>query len=158
MLKYFFISVLVLGAIIALSTLYADRSEVFSEKIEALKPSVQIGSAKFFVELAKTDAEKQKGLSGRESLASDHGMLFVYEKAGAYSFWMPDMRFPIDIVWINNGKVVDLDENVSNEFDPANPKIYSPSNPVKYVLEINAGAAAVNNIKIGDAVVFENIE
>jgi uncharacterized membrane protein (UPF0127 family) len=84
-------------------------------------------------------------------------MLFVFPKASIYSFWMPDMNFPIDILWINNGRVVDTDENMTNIFDPANPRYYSPSSPAQFVLEINAGFIRRNNIRIGDPVIFNNI-
>jgi hypothetical protein len=119
---------------------------------------IKIGSVNIPVEVAQTSAEVQKGLSGRLSLDQDKGMLFLFTKADIYSFWMPDMHFPLDIVWISSGKkVVGVSANVSNDFDPANPKFYRPPSPVQYVLEVNAGFAAKTGIKIGDSVSFVNI-
>jgi hypothetical protein len=120
-------------------------------------PSVRIGGTEIPVEVAKTDEERAKGLSGRISLEANKGMLFVFSEPGNYSFWMPDMNFPIDIIWITNGKVVGIENNVSNEFDPQNPRFYLPPQPVKYVLEVNAGFAEARGIKIGDIVIFSNI-
>lgn len=104
------------------------------------------------VELATTDDERRMGLSGRSSLDADKGLLFVFETPGIYQFWMPDMNFPIDILWIEDGKVVDVDEQVSNIFDQKKPSYYSPSAPVRYVLEVNAGFVREHDISIGDPV------
>ena len=71
---------------------------------------------------------------------------------------MPDMNFPIDIIWINGDKVVGITKNVSNEFDPANPVFYMPPKPAQYVLEVNAGFAESRNINIGDEAVLNNIK
>jgi hypothetical protein len=113
---------------------------------------VKISSVEIPVELARTQAELEQGLSGRPSLEADKGMLFVFSRPGTYSFWMPDMHFPIDIIWINNDKVVDISADVSNEFDAEDPVFYRPSEPAQYVLEVNAGYAAEKEIKIGDEV------
>jgi uncharacterized membrane protein (UPF0127 family) len=139
-------------------------SEPASEPKPAQKPpaaataSVKIGSVNIPAEVARTSAEVQKGLSGRLSLDQDKGMLFMFAKADIYSFWMPDMHFPLDIIWISSAKkVVGISADVSNEFDPANPKFYRPPSPAQYVLEVNAGFAAKNGIKIGNSVTFANI-
>ncbi len=120
-------------------------------------PSVAVGNTLIPVEVTRDYASIQKGLSGRPYLDQNSGMLFIFPKASIYSFWMPDMNFPIDILWINNGRVVDTDENMSNVFDPANPRYYRPSSPAQFVLEINAGFIRRNNIRIGDPVIFNNI-
>lgn len=120
-------------------------------------PSVTVGNTLIPVEVAREYAAIQKGLSGRPYLDQNSGMLFVFPKASIYSFWMPDMNFPIDILWINNGRVVDTDENMTNIFDPTNPRYYRPSSPAQFVLEINAGFIRRNNIRIGDPVIFNNI-
>lgn len=121
-------------------------------------PRVAIGAVNIPVELAKTPAEVQKGLSGRLSLDQDKGMLFLFSEEGNYRFWMPDMHFPIDIIWIDDNKrIVGVSANVSNEFDPANPKFYSPPSPARYVLEVNAGFVSRTGIKIGNSATFSNI-
>jgi uncharacterized membrane protein (UPF0127 family) len=121
------------------------------------KPRVIIGSINILVEVAKTEAAKTKGLSGRLALDKDKGMLFVFSKPDFYRFWMPEMRFPIDIIWINDQKVVGITPDVSHNFDPLKPDIYSPARPAQYVLEVNASFSAEKNIQVGDAVVFKNI-
>lgn len=118
---------------------------------------VNIGSTRIAVEIATSTAVQEKGLSGRPSLPPSSGMLFVFSEPKIRSFWMPDMRFPLDIVWINNNKVVDITANVSDDFNPENPILYTPSSPAQYVLEVNAGFAAHQHIKIGDSVSLQNI-
>lgn len=110
------------------------------------------------VDISDTDRLREKGLSGRLSLAPNEGMFFIFPKEHRYSFWMPDMHFPIDMVWITDGKIVDITANVSNEFDPHNPKYYRPKVPVKYVLEVNAGFMERHGLGIGDSVNLEGLK
>lgn len=121
-------------------------------------PSVSISGISIPVEVMRTDEEIRKGLSGKPFLDSKSGMLFVFSKPAIYQFWMPDMHFPIDIIWINNGKVVDIDTDVSNDFDSAHPIYYRPEVPAQYVLEVNAGFAKRSNITIGKTIVFNSIK
>ncbi|MBI2466143.1 MAG: DUF192 domain-containing protein [Candidatus Sungbacteria bacterium] len=119
-------------------------------------PYVQINNVKILVEVAKTEAEVQKGLSGRKSLDANRGMLFIFPQPDYYRFWMPNMHFPIDIIWINENRVVGISQNVPNEFDPKNPKFYTPPRPADQVLEVNVGFAQKKNIKVGDDVIFND--
>lgn len=121
-------------------------------------PCVQIGSVKIPVELARDMPAIEKGLSGRTSLAQEKGMLFVFPKPDYYRFWMPDMNFPIDIIWITKNRVADMEKNVTNKFDPQNPVFYTPSQPVEYVLEVNAGFSGKENINVGNKIIFYNID
>lgn len=118
------------------------------------KDMVVIGEVRIPVLIAETNEELRRGLSGMASLDKGAGMLFIFPKADTYTFWMPNMNFPIDIIWINDGVVVDIHHNVSNEFDLDNPKIYTPKEPAQYILEVNAGIAEEHNIKIGDSVII----
>lgn len=137
----------------------AESIRIEAEDELSAGPNVQIGDAVIAVELATSSAAAQKGLSGRESLGAESGMLFAFSKPDIYRFWMPNMHFPIDIIWLNShNKVIDIDENVSNEFDPANPVFYTPDSPAQYVLEVNAGFSKSRGINIGDAAIFNHIE
>lgn len=121
-------------------------------------PYVAVSGISIPVEVVQTSEAVRKGLSGRASLASDSGMLFIFSKPDIYQFWMPDMHFPIDIIWINDGKVVDIDAEVSNAFDAAHPAFYRPKVPVQYVLEVNAGFAARQYITVGSTITFNHLE
>jgi len=154
--KYFLIAIiLVLTAVFSASRFYRSPDTLPNQDI--LTPSVQIDGIKIPVEVATSTTAIQQGLSGRTSLDANRGMIFVFSKPDKYQFWMPDMHFPIDIIWINNDKVVGITKNVSNEFDPANPILYTPPEPAQYVLEVNAGFAENRNINIGDEAVLNNI-
>lgn len=100
------------------------------------------------VSLARTPAEQERGLGGRESLAPDEGMLFVFPQDGRYAFWMKDMKFSIDIIWIAaDGTVVYVVPNLSPS---SYPRSYGPKTPARFVLEVPAGWAAAHYVRIGD--------
>ncbi len=115
---------------------------------------VRIRNATFTVEMATTTLEQARGLSFRASLAEGSGMLFTFSH-GVQSFWMKDMNFPIDIVWISDGKVVGFVQDAKPE--PGVPlwnlTVYTSPGGVDKVLEVNAGTVARDGIKIGDLVV-----
>lgn len=111
------------------------------------KPSIVIiNSKKINVELATTDKERIKGLSGRSTLSPDTGMLFIFPTTDIWPFWMKDTKIPLDIIWINNNIIVDTTTlNI-----PMNNNIpqYTPQNKANYVLEVNANSG----FKIGDKI------
>lgn len=108
--------------------------------------------------LANNQNTRKKGLSKTESLQLNSGMLFVFERAGDWGIWMKDMKFAIDIIWINDEKqIVAIAKNV-----PPQPKtkdkdliVYKPGKDAKYVLEINAGLSDRYNLVDGDVVTFD---
>lgn len=121
-------------------------------------PAVMIGGAVFPVELAVTDAERRQGLSDRPSLAPGAGMLFVFESDGPRRFWMKNMHFPLDMVWIGSDCAVG---EISGGVPPPPPGAddadvarVSPGQEAQYVLEINGGEAAALGLEAGDPVVF----
>lgn len=104
-------------------------------------------------EIADTDVKRQQGLMFREGLPEDAGMLFIFEEEARYSFWMKNMRFPLDIIWIDkNKRIVDIKTDVPacNETCES----LTPCDKTLYVLEVNAGFTKKNEIKIGDRVSF----
>lgn len=102
--------------------------------------------------VADTDEAKQIGLSETESLPKDHGMLFQFKSPNYYSFWMKNMRFPIDIIYLNNNKVVTILENVQVPKDSETPPIYNSDELADTVIELNAGMSQEYNIQKGDTV------
>lgn len=121
------------------------------------KGVVYINNYKFNVDIADNTSKRAKGLSSRKSLAENEGMLFLFDKFGNYGFWMKDMLFPIDIIWIKNDKIIDITYNVLPEPEKSifNLTVYYPQEAVDKVLEINAGLAKKYNFKIGDKVIFD---
>ena len=123
----------------------------------AILPLVKVGETIIPVEVRRTSAELQTGLSGRPALPASAGMLFVFKTPALHSFWMPNRNFPIDIVWITGGRVVGIVRATSNDFDPDHPVYYRPPVPVEYVLEVNAGFMAARGLAVGAAVEFKNL-
>lgn len=112
-----------------------------------------IGDKTIFVEIADSQEKRTKGLSGRNSLPKNKGMLFLFDKPDFYGFWMKGMNFPLDFIWIKDNEVIELTKNVKPEdFQP--PNLLIPKDRVNKVLEVNAGFIEEFNIKIGDKVVF----
>jgi len=110
------------------------------------------------VEVVDTPAARARGLSGRASLPPGEGMLFVFEDTQIHTFWMKDMMFPLDLVWIGEQCNVD---SITPDVPPPTPEQadsdlprFHPPQPVRYVLEINGGEAAAANIQVGDPVAF----
>ncbi|MFQ5988626.1 MAG: DUF192 domain-containing protein [Candidatus Methylomirabilales bacterium] len=93
------------------------------------------------VEVAHTEAEKVRGLSGRDGLEPGRGMLFVYEAPARPLMWMQGMRFPLDILWIRDGRVVGLVKEAKPPAPGEVPEVFVPSQKVQYVLEVPAGFA-----------------
>lgn len=116
--------------------------------------SVSIGGKVFTTEVADTMLSRTRGLSGRDSLPDGGGMLFVFPTSTGSGFWMKDMKFPIDIVWIRGEKVVGFAENMQPEPGKTmwSLKIYYPPEYVDMVLEINAGAVKKYGLRVGDMV------
>ncbi len=111
------------------------------------------GETNFKTDVSDTPALQKLGLSGRQSLASDRAMLFVFNDSGYYSFWMKDMKFAIDMIWINEDKkIVYIASNVKPE---SYPESFKSDRLAKYVLEVKANTVMEKNIKVGDMVLFD---
>ncbi|MBI2009842.1 MAG: DUF192 domain-containing protein [Candidatus Chisholmbacteria bacterium] len=103
------------------------------------------------VAVAQTDRERQRGLGGVRWLPDMLGMLFVFSEPSYHSFWMKGMRIPLDFVWLRDGRVVDLNENVYPETaEEKRWTIYKPMLPADMVLEVAAGWVKRRNLKVGD--------
>jgi len=105
------------------------------------------------VEIADTPAKHIQGLSKHSPLSENQGMLFIFNKKSVQKFWMKDMLFPLDIIWIDDNRIVKIDAKLAPEGEkPKN--IYSPDIPVNYVLEVPAGFCEKNQVKTGDKVFY----
>lgn len=122
------------------------------------KTEVSINNETFKVKVAETDEEKQIGLSKTNKLGDNQGMLFVFSKPDYYSFWMKEMKFPIDIIYIRGNKVVTIITNAQAPTEEnTNLQIYQPKDASDKVLEINAGLAEKYNIKEGSTININNL-
>ena len=120
-------------------------------------PTVTINGHNFKVNVAGSQKEREIGLSQIADLPQDQGMIFIFEKPAYYSFWMKNMKFPIDIIYINDDKIVTIKGKVQPPTSQEGSIIYTPSDPADKVLEINAGLSEKYNFTKGDKVKIDNL-
>lgn len=162
-MKKFWIQIALLLMLIFILLFMASRPEVLKGLLNGnFKPVVssefetkklKVGTTLISVEIADTTPKRSQGLSGRESLPSGSGMLFVFDSPRKYQFWMKGMRFPLDMIFIRNGKVVDILENVPNPVlgtADKNLPVYQPTTEIDMVLEVNSGFVKQSDTRIGD--------
>lgn len=157
MKKIIIIYVVLIVAVLLLASMRSgwNFNEIFSFK----KATAEIGNKKFNLMVAKKDTDRINGLSGKKSLDENAGMIFVFDKKGKYAFWMKNMNFPIDIIYINDNKISEIIPNIPAPKDKnATLTIYKPKDDSNYVLEINAGISQKSNFKVGDSVKLQNVK
>lgn len=133
--------ILIVVALIFATSVFLNKKDSFSRK------KIIIGNIAVKVEIAESLPEKQKGLSGRNFMRENNGMLFVFSQPDFYSFWMKDMEFPIDIIWLDeNLRIINIEKNITPD---TFPKKFLPPRPAKYALEVNGGWADKNKVEEG---------
>ena len=139
-------------ALIVLSTLVLSGCAKSSPLVTA-----QLGdSQKLQLEVVNTPQSIEQGLSGRDEIGAD-GMLFVFDQAQTPRFWMKEMKFDLDLIWIKELKIVEVSENVlaPNLNTPLNQlPTYGPSQPVDMVLEVEAGRVQEWGLEVGDELIL----
>jgi uncharacterized membrane protein (UPF0127 family) len=157
---FIFLLLVAIGSLAWIKYKGVDPDEIIEEEtvVEEIQKDprynreISIGEAKLLVQIVRTPAELNKGLSGREKLAEENGMLFVYDGPQKVNFWMPDMNFPLDIIFLSSNEVVYIEPNVPNPAKDT-PKeeleIYSPNMPVDMALETVAGWTEKNGVEVG---------
>ncbi len=142
--KIFIIGVAV--AVIAILTNYI-LGEVISIQGNFIK-RVYVRDVLVKAELVNTDTRRELGLGGRPGLSEGRGMLFEMPGSDSWQFWMKGMRFAIDIIWIENGRVTGCDKNIS----PDDRRIFNSPGDAGYVLEVPEGFCDRYSVQINDAV------
>jgi len=121
---------------------------LFKYKTKRQEAKIAIAAKQFKIEVATNPEQWQRGLSERENLCANCGMLFVFPDKKSKEFWMKDMLFPLDIIWLNDQTVVGVSQNLPAPQKNELPVIVQSPEDVNMVLEINSGQAQA--IKIGD--------
>lgn len=141
--KRFIFVVSVLTFVLVLTAIFARQSSSLL---------LEIRGKQYTYETAKDPATQARGLSGRLSLANNHAMLFEFDTSDKHCFWMKDMFFSLDIIWLDEQKrVVYTQENLSPE---TYPNSYCPPESARYVVEVKAGTVAEAGLKLGDHINF----
>lgn len=138
------------------STEVKDREfrKDFSSIRDRANVAILVGSKQLSVEVVSSAQSHTLGLSNRDAIGAD-GMLFVFPREAKYSFWMKDMRFDLDFVWIANGSIVAIDPQIQHPaigVSVSNLDSYAPPVPVIAMLEVPAGFAQQQGLKVGDSV------
>ena len=113
---------------------------------------LKLNSKEISLIISNNNNSRTTGLSGMDLLPLDKAMLFVFNETGLYGIWMKDMKFPIDIFWLNEQKkIISIQKDVSpNTY----PKVFYPKSEISYVIETNSGFADENNLKVGNILNF----
>jgi len=111
------------------------------------RKSVSINDNQIQLIVADTEARKAQGLSGSAPLRDSEGMLFLFDAPGKYGFWMKDMKFSIDLIYIKNNTVVDI---IYDARPDSYPTIFLPSKEFDSVIEVHEGVVKKKGINIGD--------
>ncbi|MDO8560948.1 MAG: DUF192 domain-containing protein [bacterium] len=155
--EHWFARLIIVTSAVALALIFLFSAIVFlpSSGPNIKNASVVFSNVKFTAEVAESPSARMKGLSGRDLIPEFGGMLFKFLEPGIYSFWMKDMRFSIDIIWLSKGQIVYLVKDA--EFPKSGTpdvgiRIFTPNVDADAVLEVRAGMAGRYDIKIGDKV------
>lgn len=128
------------------------RTEVSPRDFISPTKEITVDGIQVRIALADTPLLRELGLSGVKQLKEGEGMLFVFEKEGMHSFWMKDMHFSLDMLWISSdGRVVFIEKSVTPE---TFPKAFISNTPAQYVLEVGAGFSEKYGIEVGDRAIF----
>lgn len=150
--NYIFSIIIILLIIAPVLFLISHKSVLAPEEFNGYKTEeIRIGGKTINVEIADTQEKRIQGLSGRQSLAENQGMLFIFNTPDHYAFWMKGMNFSLDFIWIRGNEVIEITRNVKPEdYEP--PKTLVSKDKIDKVLEVNAGVADRLNIKAGDKI------
>lgn len=156
MIKSLILPLVGVVAFVAVVGFFVNKSSVSSLSQSQNLQTITINDTEIKAEIVKTETEREKGLSGRTNLSQNSGMFFIFDTKNVKPvFWMKGMLIPLDFIWISDNKIVQIDKNVQppDQNTPDNKlSTYSPSQPVDYILEVNAGFSDTNKIEVGNVV------
>ncbi len=147
--KQLFVQVLILGLFVGLFYVLFWNKEANIKPLSLDCREVEISGKTFILKRAFTPESRELGLSGVNYLPENSGMIFEFEEAGKYGFWMKDMLMPIDIIFVDKNTITDVYKSVSPE---SFPNSFLPSVPINFVIELNSGESEKLKIEIGEII------
>ncbi len=140
---------ILLGGIVVFAVLVIAARILFS----FLPPhSIEVGTKTYSVEWATTNTQRNRGLSNRASLPENHGMVFLFDRNDEHCFWMKDVHFALDIIWLNDRKqVTSMYQNVEPE---TYPQSFCSNEDGRFGIELPAGSIEQSGLQVGDPVYF----
>lgn len=156
MILFIILSVILLVLIsVGLYITYSSQSSSWKDTDSV---RIEINDSVFLATVAASASKQRIGLSSYTSLQENEGMLFVFATAERRMFWMKGMNFPIDIIWIQDGTIVDITHDLQAPSHTIDIKTARPQSPASFVLELAAGSATQHNLSIGDPVRITKLE
>jgi uncharacterized protein len=146
----YIVGLVVAAALVAAALVFFFGNSNTDAGVIVPERTIQAGGVTLAIAVADTAQERERGLSGTTALGEDQGMLFIFDTSSQHSFWMKDMGYSIDILWISSEKrVVYIEKDVS----PSTfPHAFTPPTPARYVLEVPAGFSDAHGLKVGDEI------
>lgn len=152
---YGVIALVVLLGIVCIGRIHYKEEQSKSLPVNTNLPvkTLTAGNTPVVVEVATTPAERELGLSNRDSLKDGTGMLFVFDPPKQVGFWMKDMRFSLDMVFADSNGII---LNIAHNAEPASyPNVFPSAGPAMYVLEVPAGYTTREGIAVGQKIVVQ---
>lgn len=144
--------VLVIAAALEVPRIVEERTDRLAAQTPIRTNLIEVGGISVRVVLAETQTQRVQGLSDKERIGEREGMLFIFPKQDYHGIWMKDMKFPIDVLWINDAYQI---VHIVTDMDPSSyPEVYSPKLKAKYVLELPAGFVQRYSISESSYVAF----
>lgn len=144
---------LILFVFLGAGYLYIKKEPTRPEQFQGReRKSLSIRKHMFDIVISKTKAELTQGLSNTHQIEENEGMLFIFPESGYYPFWMKDMNYSIDIVWINESyRIVYIKENATSD---SYPNSFVSKEEAKYVLEVKSGYVKAHDISVGEYIMI----
>lgn len=140
-------------AIVIALLVIASAAVALIASLQNSRVPISVGDSISYARVAKDDAAREKGLSGTKSLAEGESMLFVFDVPGRWGMWMKDMRYSLDILWMDSSKKIIY---IARDITPDTfPKVFLPQKDALYVLELPAGYASKHGVAVGQTVAFQ---
>ncbi|MEW5885881.1 MAG: DUF192 domain-containing protein [Pseudomonadota bacterium] len=134
-----------LGLALALAGTLSATAHAGQPQLDLPRVHLHVGPHQVSVQVASTHAQRQTGLMWRRAMASDDGMLFVFERAGIQCFWMQNTFLPLTAAFVaDDGRIVNL-----ADMEPLSTRSHCSSEPVRFVLELHQGWFAQRGIGPG---------
>ena len=137
-----------------LGFLLPNKTPIPNPNSEIAPETLKINDVSINIEVAKTNEERAKGLSNREKLDENSGMIFILDQNSFAKFWMKDTKIPLDMIWINDNKIIGITKDIQPELGRENSQltVYPSPSAVDFVLEVNAGFSDKNGFKVGQTI------
>jgi uncharacterized membrane protein (UPF0127 family) len=149
--SFLIVATVIAGAIVTQREMRKNEVIVIAPQFQTAE--LTIGNQILTARIANTDKLRTQGLSGSPELGEGNAMLFVFDTSAIQSFWMKDMNYAIDIIWLDESKkIVAIKEHATPE---SFPEQFSPDTPALYVVEVSDGFVKENKVKVGDVVSFQ---